>query len=89
MDQHAIAIHAFGSLTRRQKDIALHREAGHCAVGNEEAKAIPMNAQSSRHIFGVSANGNKVPGAQLHQRAFFAQAVQRFFQRVTIFALQA
>ena len=47
-----------------------------------------MDGEAPAHVLGIRADGDEVTGAKLDELAFFAQAVERVFQSITILALQ-
>jgi len=86
MDQRTVAMHGFGSFIGREKDISpdvfVH------LIGNQKPKAIAMYGDAACRILRVTADANIVPGAQFYNQALVCQAVERVFERITVFALQ-
>jgi site-specific recombinase XerD len=87
VDQRAIAVHAFGGFVRGQEDVAL--DVSERLIGNQKSETVTMNGEAAADVLGIGTDSDEVTRPQFDQLAFFAQAIENIFERVTVFALEA
>ncbi len=88
VDECAVAVHALGGFRRRQENIASDAF-WRGRIGYQKSEAVTMHREPSCHVLGIGPGGQKVAGPQFDQQALIAQAIERVFESVTIFTLQA
>jgi hypothetical protein len=70
MNERSIAVHTLRGLVRRQEDVfsvGISR-----GIGDQKAKAVPMNREPAGNVVGSAAGYDKVTGAKFNKQPFLA-----------------